>query len=255
MQLAQAGVENVLEVWGWNWETTSHQLSWVEGNTFCSQSFCREVKDSHIRVITHNSTTVACINKMESTTRSCNQITRHIWLWCLERTNFVLAVHILGSENVEADVESRTSRELEWKLDPFFFQDILSYLGQCEVDLFASRVNAELPRYVSLLPDPVACWCISFGLVLVFCVVFSAFQTHSQDSSGIRTHRGGGNPHSTNMDNAPLVHKTASTTGWLATLAATQTGFADLLTHPMTGNLHPVGKKLRLRACKLSWKL
>ena len=74
------------------------------------------------------------------------------------------AVHLPGSENVEADVESRTSSDLEWKLDLFVFQDILSCLGQRDVDLFASRGNAQLQRYVSWLPDPDAYAFDAFGL-------------------------------------------------------------------------------------------
>ena len=57
--------------------------------------------------------------------------------------------------------------------------------------------------------------------------MFSTFQPHPQDPSEIRTRRWGGYRQSTNVDNSALVHKTASTTGRLATLAATQMRFAE----------------------------
>ena len=53
---------------------------------------------------------VACINIKGSTKPACNDIARDIWLWCLERHNFISAVHIPGSTNIEADFESRVDR-------------------------------------------------------------------------------------------------------------------------------------------------
>ena len=85
-----------------------------------------------------------------STKPACNDIARDIWLWCLERHNFVSAVHIPGSSNIEADFESRVDRhEIEWRLDERVFQSIMRKLGGYDVDLFASRVNAQLKSYVS----------------------------------------------------------------------------------------------------------
>ena len=73
----------------------------------------------------------------------------------MERHNFVSAVHIPGSTYIEAEFESRVDRhEIEWRLDERFFQSIVRKLGGCDVDLFASRVNAQLKSYVSWRPDP-----------------------------------------------------------------------------------------------------
>ena len=84
-------------------------------------------------------------NNKGNTKPACNDITRDIWLWCLERHNFVSAVHIPGSTYIEAEFESRVDRhEIEWRLDERFFQSIVRKLGGCDVDLFASRVNAQL---------------------------------------------------------------------------------------------------------------
>ena len=53
-----------------------------------------------------NSTTVACIaiKGVLKSKPACNDITRDIWLWCLERHNFVSAVHIPGSTYIEAEL-------------------------------------------------------------------------------------------------------------------------------------------------------
>ena len=75
-------------------------------------------------------------NNKGSTKPACNDITRDIWLWCLERHNFVSAVHIPGSTYIEAECESRVDRhEIEWRLDERFFQSIVRKLGGCDVDL------------------------------------------------------------------------------------------------------------------------
>ena len=67
-----------------------------------------------IQLQSYNSTTVACINNNESIKPACNDIARDIWFWCLERHNFVSAVHIPGSTNIEADFESR---EIDMRLN------------------------------------------------------------------------------------------------------------------------------------------
>lgn len=37
---------------------------------------------------------------------------------------------------------------------PFHFKKIVSILGQPDIDLFASRVNAKCSLYISWKPDP-----------------------------------------------------------------------------------------------------
>ena len=46
-------------------------------------------------------------------------------------------------------------RETEWKLDTVVFKAVQAKLGVCDnVELFASRVNDQLDRYVAWQPDP-----------------------------------------------------------------------------------------------------
>ena len=47
---------------------------------FGLKSLCSEVFDKDIKVMTDNSTTVACINKKGSTKSRCNDFDREIWL-------------------------------------------------------------------------------------------------------------------------------------------------------------------------------
>ena len=48
---------------------------------------------------------------------------------------------------------------IEWTLDKNVFDNIVRLYGLPEIDLFASRLNAQLPIYVSWMPDPTA-WAV-----------------------------------------------------------------------------------------------
>ena len=123
---------------------------------FSLRTFSRDHKDMHIRLMIDNTTAVACINKKGSNKRKLHVVTRKIWIWALERNIWLSAAHIPGKENVEADFESRyfPSSKSEWSLKDEFFQIIMCKFGTCEIDLFASRLNNKLDRYVSFGPDP-----------------------------------------------------------------------------------------------------
>lgn len=75
-----------------------------------------------------------------------------IWTWCLKRNILISAQHVPGKENTIADSESRIFLDsTDWQLDPTV---ISSFLTNCNTDLFASRLTAQLPQYVSWRPDP-----------------------------------------------------------------------------------------------------
>ena len=66
-----------------------------------------------------------------------------------------MARHISGIQNLQADQESRTVVDhSEWKLKPEIFQCIQRLWGPLEIDLFASRLSYQIPRYASWRPDP-----------------------------------------------------------------------------------------------------
>ena len=82
-------------------------------------------------------------------------LTLELWQWCLERNIMISAQHVPGKLNSIAESESRVFNDSsEWKIDP---QTISPFLKGCEIDLFASRLSAQLPQYVSWRPDPRRC--------------------------------------------------------------------------------------------------
>ena len=66
------------------------------------------------------------------------------------------AAYIPGKTNIEADEESRReNQDTECMLNPDILSDALDRLDvKPEIDLFASRLNHQFPRYVSYKPDP-----------------------------------------------------------------------------------------------------
>ena len=92
---------------------------------------------------------------------------RKIRSWAIKKDIFIPVTHILGIRNVEADQESRKLElRTEWKLHDSIFGYIKKYLDfYPSVDLFASRIKAQLPRFFVYRTDPKAevinAYCVS----------------------------------------------------------------------------------------------
>ena len=121
----------------------------------------------------NNTTAVACVSKMgTSHSVQCNAVTKEIWQFCVKRNIWLSAAYIPGKTNIEADEESRRenqdtewmsnqdtewmlNQDTEWMLNPDILSDALDRLDiKPEIDLFASRLYHQFPRYVSYKPDP-----------------------------------------------------------------------------------------------------
>ena len=123
---------------------------------FTLLSLCRDCRNTHIRVLTDNTTALAYINKKGGRILNLNDTARHIWLWAHNRGIWLSAAHIPGKINVEADSLSRAhyGTETEWKLAPEIFKRIDTLVGPLTVDLFASRLNNQCSNFMSWHPDP-----------------------------------------------------------------------------------------------------
>ena len=97
-----------------------------------------------------------CTSHIGGTKLASCELTRKVWQWC--RDIWISAAHLLGSFNIEADWQSRNmSDDKGWQLEHRVVQIIIVnievYDTPCR-DLFASRLNKQLDRYVSWHPDP-----------------------------------------------------------------------------------------------------
>ena len=88
---------------------------------------------------------------------SLSLLALELWSFLLTQGSWVTARHLPGVLNVEADAASREfNTRTEWMLRQDVFQAIAHHFYVPDIDLFASRLNHQLPLYVSRLPDPSA---------------------------------------------------------------------------------------------------
>ena len=120
------------------------------------KTFFSDSENIHIGVKSDSSTAVYYLNAMGGmASLLLDDLTKEIWEWCFSRNIFITAQHIPGILNVEADKWSREFvSSAEWKLKPCIFTRLCSHFFTPDVDLFASRLNNQIPRYFSWLPDP-----------------------------------------------------------------------------------------------------
>ena len=110
----------------------------------------------HIRIMSDNTSAIAYLNKQGGTRcMAQNVLAIEIWEYVKERGIHISAAHIPGKHNILADEASRKFQDAaEWKIDPEIFKSLVEMHGLSEIDLFASRLNHQLPMYVSWFPDP-----------------------------------------------------------------------------------------------------
>ena len=124
---------------------------------FALKAFCKNSNNIHVQVFMDNTTSCSYITKFGGRSEELNTIARDIWFWCLERTIHLSVAHVPGVDNNEADQESRkVNDDTEWSLTTKVFDAIKSLHPEMSVDLFASRTNHKIARYVSRRPDPEA---------------------------------------------------------------------------------------------------
>ena len=217
------------------------------------KAFCCELSNAHVVVQVDNTTAVAYINDMGgSKSKDCNLLAKHLWGWCISRDMQVTAIHIPGASNKVADYKSRHFKvETEWKLDRKVFDGLCSRFGVPEIDLFASRLNAQLDRFVSWAPDPdaesVDAFCLNWRFFAFY--AFPPFCLISRCLKKIRTDKATG----------LMIVPYWSTQHWFPRLVDMLIEFPlilpkskRLLSQPTLGELHPLCNKLYLVCCRLS---
>lgn len=128
------------------------------------RSFCNDLKNVDIKVESDNTTTIAHINNQGGTcNEECNKQTRLIWEWCKAREIWLVATHLPGKLNETADFESQNFTEnTEWQLNLEIFKILCERWGSPDMDLFASRLNNQVPCYASWGPDPLCSFVNAF---------------------------------------------------------------------------------------------
>ena len=123
------------------------------------QAFQEVVSGHHVTAMCDNSTVVAYVNKQGGTvSRPLCLLTSRLLRWAESFDVHLEARYLPGESNVLADVLSRRGQVVgtEWSLHPQVARALLRTWGNPSIDLFATCLNAKLPLYCSLVPDPQA---------------------------------------------------------------------------------------------------
>ena len=156
---------------GGRWLPTEseHHINYLEllAAFFALQCFHSSLSGKHVKIMIDNTSAVAQINNTGTChSEECNSLVVQIWEFCISQDiSWLTAAHIPGSSNVIADGESRNfhSQDTEWMLNPDLLSGALKTLDfQPKIDLFASRLNKQLPVYCSFRPDPGASFINAF---------------------------------------------------------------------------------------------
>ena len=117
----------------------------------------KSVTAIHLQI--DNMTTLSYLVKMGGTrSPELLQVAKEIWDYLLANRIAVTAEYLPSSLNIQADWQSRNHKDSsDWKLNPKIFSQIVKIRGIPQIDLFASRLNHQLPKYMSWHPDPGSC--------------------------------------------------------------------------------------------------
>ena len=125
--------------------------------TFGLKALTDDVVYSHMLIQIDNTTAVAAINKMGSIkSLPIDREVHKIWQFAIAHKMWITATHIPGILNKEADAESRKSEtRTECQLNITDLSRLIEALQFTPViDLFATRVNTQLPKFIAYRPDP-----------------------------------------------------------------------------------------------------
>lgn len=144
----------------WSLEEQKMHINALEllAATLAVKSFAKGEKNINIQIKTDNRTTVAYVNHLGGTHSDVlNNLAMDLWRWAMQRNIFLVAEYLPGVKNMVADEESRTERDrCDWMVHPQIFARLQEKMGPLEVDMFASRLTHQLPRFFSWRPDPLA---------------------------------------------------------------------------------------------------
>ena len=137
---------------------SAHKLPGTFSGAFAIKTFTKGRVQMTVRLLMDNMSAAHYINKMGGTKSPVlARLTLDLWDWCLEHKIVVEAKYLPVILNTRAGKESRVMLDRhDWKLDPKVFSTIHPLWGPLEVDLFASRLTTQLPRFYSWRPDPLA---------------------------------------------------------------------------------------------------
>ena len=123
------------------------------------QSYREMVTGRRVTAMCDNSKVVVYINKQGGTmSQSFCSLASHLRRWMESLDVHLNARYLPGQSNVLADLLGLRDQVIgtEWSLHPQVARALLRAWSSSSLDLFATRLNAKLPLYCSLVLDPQA---------------------------------------------------------------------------------------------------
>ena len=133
-------------------EVVAHKLPGASGSRIGTE-YLRQITSQHISTSTAGQ--LYCSSIHQQTGRTCvtgpdSPGKIHVVVGSGEGHNDHSSAHIPGVSNMVADSESRLEQDrFDWMLSRSVFLKINQVLGPLEMDLFASRLTHQLPRFFS----------------------------------------------------------------------------------------------------------
>ena len=145
----------------WSDQETSLHINILEMKTLflALQTFRDVITNQRVTAMCDNSTVVAYVCKQGGTVSdSLCELTGLLLHWTETHNILLKARYLPGQSNVLADLLSCRNQVLaaEWSLLPQVAKKIIRTWGSPTIDLFVTHLNAKLPLYCSLIPDPLA---------------------------------------------------------------------------------------------------
>lgn len=215
---------------------------------YALQAFCSDLRNTHVSIQSDSTCAIAYINNMGGiASLRMDQLALEIWQWCLDRELFISASFIPGLWNSFADFASRNfSDSTEWMLKRDLFVRLCEQSFHPDVDLFASRINYQIERFVSWFPQPGA-WrydAFSFSWKNLTPYIFAPFTLISRILNKIVEDE---------VEKALLVVPHWSAQSWFPVLLSLLISspirvprHKDQLTLPHNGQIHPLGNRISL---------
>jgi hypothetical protein len=239
----------------WSIEEALNSINYLEllAIWYTVQALYHNEHDIHIEIQSDNTTAISYINDFGGMTSvKMDRLAYDIWMWCLERAICLSAIHIPGVDNT-ADFYSRNfSDETEWMIKQDVFDRLCMQFFHPDIDLFASRLNFRLSKFVSWFPEPGASFVNAFHMNWseLRPYAFPPFNLVGKVINKVLLDK---------VEECILIFPFWCSQTWFTLVLENICSFPirlprhrDLLTLPHNHQPHPLGKRLRLIAAIVS---
>ena len=155
----------------WSFQDKMFHINYLElkAAILCIKHFCKNVSNEHIHLFMDNTVALKYITKMGGRKPLLNQLAKDLWQWCEARNIWISAFHIPGIFNIRADELSRFKRkcttDMEWALRQEIYDNIVLKMGTSDIDLFASKQNNKINKFISYVPEKGATAVNAFSVI------------------------------------------------------------------------------------------